>query len=185
MSRLVELREKSNLTQEELAEKSGVSVRTIQRVESGIAPKGYTLKALAKALGVHESELLIEDENANHTAIPDQTNLTWLKLINLSSLPFTVFPPANIIAPLILMFAKKQFTPLTKQIVSVQIIWTILSVIIFMLSAFMKNWFDLGNKFTLIVMVLLVLSNVFIILRNTAELDKNKKLRIKLNFSIL
>jgi transcriptional regulator with XRE-family HTH domain len=185
MSNLIKLREKANLTQEELAEKSGISVRTIQRIESGTAPKGYTLKALAKALGVSESELLTENAIPDQTTIPEQTNLTWLKLINLSSLPLTIFPPANIVLPLIIMFAKKEFTPLTKQIVSVQIMWTILSVIIFMLGAFMKNWFDLGNKFTLIIMVLLVLSNVFIILRNTAELDKNQRLYIKLNFSII
>lgn len=185
MSKLVALREKANLTQEELAEKSGVSVRTIQRIEAGTVPKGYTLKALATALGVTENELLIENGKTAQADVPDQTNLTWLKLINLSSLPFTIIPPANIVLPLILMFARKQFTPLTKQIVSVQIMWTILSPIIFMLGAFMKNWFDLGNKFTLIIMILLVLSNVFIILRNTAELDKNKSLFIKLNFNII
>lgn len=185
MPKLLALREKANLTQEELAEKSGISVRTIQRIESGTAPKGYTLKALAKALGVMESDLLREVAETNQADVPDQTNLTWLKLINLSSLPFTIIPPANIVLPLLIMLAKKQFTPLTKQIVSVQIMWTILAPIIFMLGAFMKNWFDWSNKFTLIIMILLVLSNVFIILRNTAELDKNKSLFIKLNFNII
>jgi len=46
MSRLLEFREKLNLTQEELSEKSGVSVRTIQRIEAGKEPRGYTLKTL-------------------------------------------------------------------------------------------------------------------------------------------
>jgi transcriptional regulator with XRE-family HTH domain len=41
------LREEKNLTQTELAEKSGLSLRTIQRTEAGNVPKGYTLKALA------------------------------------------------------------------------------------------------------------------------------------------
>ncbi len=41
------LREEKNLTQTELAEKSGLSLRTIQRIEAGNVPKGYTLKALA------------------------------------------------------------------------------------------------------------------------------------------
>ena len=57
MSKLVEHRDKLNLTQEELSKKSGISVRTIQRIESGIEPKGYTLKALAKSLNIKESEL--------------------------------------------------------------------------------------------------------------------------------
>ena len=48
MSKLREIRERHNLTQEELSEKSGISVRTIQRIESGTEPKGHTLKILTK-----------------------------------------------------------------------------------------------------------------------------------------
>lgn len=178
MSKLKKIREKQNLTQEELSDKSGISVRTIQRIEAGNEPKGQTLKILAKTLGVKESELLKQE-------IPHGINPTLLKAINLSSLPFTVIPPVNIIVPLIIMLVTKQFNPLAKQIVSVQILWTVLSVILFMLSAFMKNWFSLGNKFTLVIMILLVLSNVFIILRNTAQIDKKQKLFFKLDFSII
>ncbi len=179
MSKLNEIREKLNLTQEELSNKSGISVRTIQRIESGNEPRGQTLKILAKTLGIKENELLKKQE------IPDGINLILLKAINLSSLPFTVIPPVNIVVPLIIMFVKKQFNPLTRQIVSVQILWTVLSVIIFMLSAFMKNWFSIGNEFSLVVMIVLVLTNVFIILRNTAEIDKKGKLFFRLNFNII
>lgn len=186
MSNLKNIREKLNLTQEELTEKSGISVRTIQRIEAGTAPKGQTLKILSKALGVEENELLGKQETPpEKPETLTETNLSLLKIINLSSLPVTVFPPANIILPLLIMFAAKRFNPLTKQIVSVQILWTISSVILFMLTAFMKNWFSLGNKFSLVVMVVLALSNVFIILRNTAEIDRKGKLFFKLSFSII
>ncbi|NQY05646.1 MAG: helix-turn-helix transcriptional regulator, partial [Flavobacteriaceae bacterium] len=47
MNKLVALRTQRNLTQEELAEKSGISSRTIQRIEAGTVPKGHTLKTLA------------------------------------------------------------------------------------------------------------------------------------------
>tara|TARA_R110002049_G_C8880421_1_gene539895 strand:- start:319 stop:471 length:153 start_codon:yes stop_codon:yes gene_type:complete len=50
MSKLCEYREKLNLTQDELAEKAGLSVRTIQRIESGVEPRGYTLSILSYAL---------------------------------------------------------------------------------------------------------------------------------------
>ena len=179
MSKLKEIREKINLTQEELANKSGISVRTIQRIESGNDPKGQTMKILAKTLAIKESELLKEE------VTQVQFNSTLLKIINLSSLPFTVIPLANIIAPLVVMFVKKQFNPLAKQIVSIQILWLVFAVIIFMLSSFMKNWFSLGSKFILIVMVLLVLSNMFIIIRNTIEIDKKGKLFFSLNFSVI
>jgi len=179
MSKLKKHREKHNLTQEELSDKSSISVRTIQRIESGSEPKGQTLRILAKTLGIKEDELLEKVEAQT------EINSTLLKVINLSSLPFTVFPPANIIIPLIIMFAAKQLNPLAKQIISIQILWLIIAGIIFMLSAFMKNWFSLGNKFTMVVMIFLALSNVFIILRNTAEIDKKGKLFFRLNFSII
>lgn len=179
MSKLKKNREKLNLTQEELAERSGISVRTLQRIEAGVEPKGHTLKALAKALEVEESDLL------HPKAEPKPFNLLLLKLINLSSLPVCFIPPLNILFPFMIVFAKKQFNPITKQIISIQLLWTILSVILFMISSFMKNWFFLSNKFSLVVMIVLVLINVFIILRNAIEIDKNKGLYIKLNFSLI
>ncbi|MGY8914209.1 MAG: helix-turn-helix domain-containing protein [Flavobacteriales bacterium] len=179
MSRLQEFRESLNLTQKELFEKSGISVRTIQRIEAGTDPKGHTLKALANAMGISENELLQKNESSG------EMNYTLLKLINLSSLLGTTFPPVNILLPLLIMFAKKQFNPLAKQIVSVQIIMTVLSFIIFMTSALLKNWFSLGNAFTMGVLALLVLANIFVIIRNTAAIDKKKKLYIKLNFSLI
>ncbi len=50
--RLTALRKEKNLTQEELVEKSHVSVRTIQRIESGeVMPRLSTVKILWEALG--------------------------------------------------------------------------------------------------------------------------------------
>lgn len=182
MSLLKNIREKQNLTQEELSAQSGVSVRTIQRIEAGTIPKGYTLKTLARTLNVTENELLTvatlpEKESENPLAL----NYTTLKLINLSSLPFIILPPLNILLPLILMFTLKQKNYIVKQIITLQIMWTIMAPILFMLVIFMK----LGNNVALIAMIVLVLSNVYIVLRNTAQLDRKKQLGIKLNFSML
>lgn len=180
MSKLTSFREKLNLTQSELAEKSGISVRTIQRIEAGTIPKGHTLKALAKALNIEEQEL-------HSNTIDDEItfNETLYKIINISSLPGTFFPPLNIIFPLIIMLIKKEFTTLTKQILSLQIIYTVVSIILFLISSFIKNWLDLPSKFSLIVMILLALTNIFFILRNAMALDKQKKLYIKLGFSLI
>lgn len=183
-SKLIGFREKSNLTQEELAEKSGISVRTIQRIEAGTAPKGHTLKALAKALSIAENDLLLQDETPV-AEINKNINYTWLKLINLSSLPITFLPPANILLPLFIIYVSKQNNALSKQLLSIQILWTILSVIIFMVTAIIKSWIGWSNKFNLIVMILLILTNVWIILRNAAEIAENKRLYIRLNFSII
>lgn len=179
MSKIKEKREEMNITQEQLAEICGISVRTIQRVEAGMEPKGHTLSVLVKAL---ELEIVDLKESPRSMAHFDNT---WLKLINFSSLLLTVAPPLNIVLPLIIMYVKKEFNPMTKQLVTIQILWTIVALVLFMLASFMKNWFDLGSRFILLTMVILVMSNVFIILRNTFEIDKNGKLYFNLNFSII
>lgn len=179
MSLLKTIREQRNLTQEELSEDSGISVRTIQRIESGMAPKGKTLKLLAKALNIEEHQL--QEKTATEVVIND----TLLKMINLSSLPFSVMPPLNIIAPLLIMYLKKEFNPLAKQIVSVQIVWLIAAAIIFMSVSLLKNALSLGNNAILIMMILLVISNIVIILKNSAEIDKKGQLYFKLGFSLV
>ncbi len=192
MSKLKSIREKQNLTQEELSEKSGISVRTIQRIEAGADPKGYTLRALSEKLGVQENELLnklSEEENAeNERPYPLQAeapvlmNNSMIKLINLSSIPFIVLPPLNVLVPLVLIFATKQKSPLTRQIVTVQMMWTILAPIIFLLVVILTKP---GNVVTLGIMVLLALSNVWIVLSNAINIDKKNELYIKLNFNLI
>ena len=179
MSRLAQHREELNLTQEDLANKSGLSVRTIQRIESGVTPKGHTLKALAKALGIAESELSDNDSKK------ESLNYSLIKLINLSTLPVAFLPLVNIIVPLLAIWLTKQSNSLTKQMVSLQILWAILSVIIFLLTSFIKNWLSLGSKFSLAIMVFLVLANVFMVLRNAVEIDKRGKLYFVLNFDLI
>lgn len=192
MSKLKEIRELQNLTQEELAESSGISVRTIQRIEAGTIPKGYTLRTLSKTLGIPENVLQniqsieIEEEQTPVQEKNKQTeeatiNYSLLKIINLSSIPFVVLPPLNILIPLFLMFKLKQKNLLVKQIISMQIIWTIFAPIIFMLWIFLK----LRGNYTLAIMVLIVLSNLFIIIRNAIEIDRKQKLYCKLNFNMI
>ncbi|MCA6066917.1 helix-turn-helix domain-containing protein [Chryseobacterium sp. RG1] len=192
MSKLKEIRELQNLTQEELAESSGISVRTIQRIEAGTIPKGYTLRTLSKTLGIPENVLQniqsieIEEEQPTAQEKTKQTeeatiNYSLLKIINLSSIPFVVLPPLNILIPLFLMFKLKQKNLLVKQIISMQIIWTIFAPIIFMLWIFLK----LRGNYTLAIMVLIVLSNLFIIIRNAIEIDRKQKLYCKLNFNMI
>ena len=79
------------------------------------------------------------------------------------------------------MFATKQKNLVIRQIISIQIIWTIAAPIIFMMVIFTKP----GNKVTLFTMVALVLVNIYIILRNAMEIDRNKKLYYRLNFSMI
>ena len=62
--RLTALRKERNLTQEELVEKSHVSVRTIQRVEAGeVLPRLSTVKILLEALGESYDTFLTKPTN--------------------------------------------------------------------------------------------------------------------------
>ena len=178
MSKLLTLRKQRNLTQTELAEKAGVSVRTIQRIESGVAPKGHTLKTIAQALDINPNELL-EIEKPQ-----EELHLTLIKLINLSCLLFFI-PFGNIAAPLLLSRYKKIKHPLVSQIVSLQILWTLISSVLFLLSPFIKRWFTLPNHFVVVVLFACLLVNLIIIIRNAISLDQSQTLAIKLNFNIL
>jgi len=58
--RIKVLRNRLNLTQEQLAQKSGISVYTISRLERGerVDPSVFTVEALAQALGTTVDELI-------------------------------------------------------------------------------------------------------------------------------
>jgi len=50
--KLIEVRSSKGLTQEEVAEKCNVTVRTIQRIESGtVKPRAFTMKIISEVLG--------------------------------------------------------------------------------------------------------------------------------------
>ncbi|WP_294279474.1 helix-turn-helix transcriptional regulator [uncultured Chryseobacterium sp.] len=189
MSELKKIREAQHLTQEELAVKSGLSVRTIQRIESGTIPRGYTLKTLASSLNIAEEDLLVPaapEEIKNDEPSPvlekaEAANDTAVKTINLSSLPVAWFPVANFLLPLLLMFCLKEKSPLAKQIISLQIFLSVLLPVIFMLVVFLK----FGHASVTMTIILLTLANIYIILRNAYEIDRKQKLFYKLNFSLL
>ncbi len=179
MSKLLLLRQKLNLTQEELSDRTGISVRTIQRIEAGTIPKGYTLKTLAKGLRVNEEDLVDAAEEVS----PNDTK--WLKLINLSVLPFILLPPLNIFVPLLIMYFKKQFNPLTRRLVTLQIVWTLLIALFCLTVVILNDWFGIRSNYLMLAVVALVLANIFVILLNAAQLDKDKRLRISINFSLI
>ena len=59
IARLAEVRQAHGMTQEQLAEATGVHRVTIARIETGdVSPKAETLKRLADALGVLVDDLI-------------------------------------------------------------------------------------------------------------------------------
>lgn len=87
-----ELRIKKGLTQEELADKTEVSARTIQRIENGeVDPRAYTLQMIAKALDV-DYNLFVENEPDEEQEIKQANAINWLGLLHLSGIIPLIFP---------------------------------------------------------------------------------------------
>jgi transcriptional regulator with XRE-family HTH domain len=98
-NRVIELRNRKGFSQEFLAEESGVSLRTIQRVENGeTQPRGDTLQRIAKGLGVTSEELIDWKLEKNNS---------YLTLLNSSALSFLFFPFLGILIPLVMWISKK------------------------------------------------------------------------------
>lgn len=67
--KITELRKAKGLTQEELVEKCNISVRTIQRIESGeVTPRSYTVKTILAALEF-DLDKLSDEENLETDSI--------------------------------------------------------------------------------------------------------------------
>ena len=87
-----ELRTKKGLTQEELAFKTEVSARTIQRIENGeVDPRAYTLQMIAKALDVDFS-MFVENDSEESEEIKKVNEHFWLGLVHLSGIIPLIFP---------------------------------------------------------------------------------------------
>lgn len=92
--RVKKLRNNKGISQEKLAKDSGLSLRTIQRIESDKTdPRGDTLKRLANALKTDELQLL-------GLKLKDDQN--YLLLLSLSALGFIIFPLLGVVFPLVL-----------------------------------------------------------------------------------
>ena len=144
---LKEHRTNEQLSQQELADKSGISIRTIQRIEKKLSSGSpYIIKSLCKALQIEVddielSTLIPEITEANsqkeleqfNTDNEDDKTKSTLKLVNFSSIFILLFPLLNLLIPSLLYWKHKKSlrnNPVALKIISFQIIWTIGTLII-------------------------------------------------------
>ena len=93
-NQITNLRKRKGISQQILADESGLNLRTIQRIEKGdTEPRGDSLGRIAKALNISIEDLsdwsLREDSGSLHA-------------INLSGLFFLLFPGFGILLPIVL-----------------------------------------------------------------------------------
>lgn len=80
------------MTQEELADKTEVSTRTIQRIENGeVDPRAYTLQMIARALEV-DYNLFLDKEKDEENEIQQVNTGNWLGLLHFSAIIPLIFP---------------------------------------------------------------------------------------------
>ena len=123
--KIVELRKSKGYTQEDLAEKAKVNLRTIHRIENDEnKPSGNTLKLICEALDTLPEKIIDYGK---------KEDLKLLVLMHLSVVTYLVIPIGNILIPLIFWVSKKdkiiKLDEKGTRLLNFQIIWTILTTI--------------------------------------------------------
>ena len=196
-NRYIHLRNRKGFSQEELSEKTGLSLRTVQRVENGeTEPRGDTLKRLALAFGVSADEIV------DWTVQEDKGLLTSL---NLSALSFIFFPILGILVPLIIWISKKDkiknVNKVARDLLNFEITWNILlyagsiGIIINMTTGnlnltgdisptVVSSWISSQLLIIILFFGLMYLYNLIFIIVNTIRINKDSKVcyRPKIGF---
>lgn len=173
------LREQKNLTQTELAEKSGLSLRTIQRIESGQSLKGFTLKAIAQTLETEPENLFSQEEK--------DIQIDRAKLINFSALAGLIIPFGGIIFPAILTYRTQDSVnrELGKSVIGVQIILAFVISVLLILSPFIQHWFSIRFPLFLVPLMAFIILKLWIVIKNGISLNQTNQLSIKLKNNFL
>lgn len=179
MNRVKILREERNMTQTGLAEQSGLSLRTVQRIEAGSPLKGFTLKAIAKALEILPENLVLKTE--------EQMAVNRAKLINFSALAGLVLPFGGIIFPLLLTYKTKdpKNREMGKSIASIQILLTAVLSVLMILSPFLQKGLSIAFPVFLIPLLLFLCAKVAVVILNGISLNKKHDLHSKLKINFL
>lgn len=173
------VREQKNLTQTELAEKSGLSLRTIQRIESGQSLKGFTLKAIAQTLEIEPENLFSKEE--------ENIQIDRAKHINLSALSGLIIPFGGIIFPAILTYRTQDSVnrELGKSVIGVQIILAFVISISLILGPFIQHWFSIQFPLFLVPLMAFIILKLWIVIKNGISLNQTNQLSIKLKNNFL
>ncbi|EDP70019.1 transciptional regulator [Flavobacteriales bacterium ALC-1] len=174
MSIIKNIREQNGYTQAELAKQTGLSLRTIQRLESSNKePKGYTLKMLSE---VFDMEPLLLQEKFQNIEKSQNSEKTSIQLLNLSILSFIGIPFGNLIFPFIL-WRKNRKSKLVdevgRRIINFQIIWWIIFSMLLCISPFISRKFLSNTQIILYVLFVGYAFNVVIVFITAMKLRRN------------
>lgn len=178
--KISQIRKEKAWSQEDLAERSGLSVRTIQRIEKNESkPRPFTVQTLASALEVDVTTLLSKEKNRGQAPAID---FSILRQINLAVFVHLVLPFGNIFLPLII-WRKNRESALVKEvgskIITVQILWTLTTLLLLILtplvSLLISGEVQVGQFPTVLLVYLLsVVLNVLMTIQSAQRLLKQQ-----------
>jgi transcriptional regulator with XRE-family HTH domain len=188
---LKEHRLAKHLSQKELADRSGISLRTIQRVEKNeSAGSPYVMRTLCETLGIETNNISqvtdIEGPEALQEVTVESVTLNrHLKYLNFSSLSMLLFPFLNLVVVTgTYLYQKKRFVipndkATAQKILSFQILWSVITLISLIFTPLIDYWFlHIGEvlEIPLFIWIYLVLlfSNLLITLTVAARLNMGK-----------
>ena len=137
--KIIIARKKKGLTQEQLADSANVTVRTIQRIESGDSiPRSYTLKTIAAVLESSFEELTAGNNSRKEVTdismpVPDVANGAddrhFLRVLCLSCFSFLVVPFVHFLLPFYLLKRSGPQDPVVlafaRRIILLQVYWLV------------------------------------------------------------
>jgi len=163
-----DLRLKKGITQEELAAKTDISVRTIQRIENGdVDPRAYTLQAIAVALEVEYGMLANSGSELN---LDEKEEEKWLPLLHLSGLLLLIIPPI-----IIWVWKRDKVKNIAKH--AIDVINFQMSMSLYLLPCLLLSIHPIS--------LLLVVYSQVIIIVNTMKVTNNRMYKYYLNISFL
>ncbi|MFC7523075.1 helix-turn-helix transcriptional regulator [Parapedobacter sp. GCM10030251] len=190
-----------HLSQQELADQSGISLRTVQRIESGTS-KGspYIIRQLCNALRIDPRELFFNEpvqdvEITMQPRAPQETDATVfhydrrVKYINFGALSVLCFPFLNLhrachtYAVFKPKFPSRRDKAAVLKILDLQILWSVTTLIALIVIPVVDHYFmGVGNAMEIPLFVwaylLSVIVLVLMILNTAHDINKSKDLLV-------
>ncbi len=177
--KIKELRLQSGLSQDELAELSQLSPRTIQRIENGeTEPRGDSLKRISKAFNINVSELTTESSGETTDTILKKDK-SILILINLAAFGFLIYPFLGIVFPMVLYIyykdkvanVDKAGKAIMKRQIALCMVLSLTGVYVFIVKNYHLNFPLIPVGFAIAFIVILYILNAFSIVLNIFKLS--------------
>tara|TARA_R110002012_G_scaffold120556_2_gene269957 strand:- start:3150 stop:4907 length:1758 start_codon:yes stop_codon:yes gene_type:complete len=165
--RLKYQRKMKGYSQEELAHRTNVTVRTIQRIEKEeVAPHLNTVKLLAVALEIEVDEL-VPLENPKEETIKKK----WLLLMHATPLAGLFLPLLNVLIPLFLWIHKREDNTIYNEhgikVINFQITVLILAVLSFISLVTIEKWgFFIFISVIPICLAIIIFNIIYVVRKN-------------------